>query len=319
MSGIIKRGFMSGLALTWTLGKIIFPVTVIIMIISHTKLFPIIIDWISPFMKLLGLSGEAAVPLVMANFLNLYAGIGAILTFGFTVKEVFIMAIMMSFSHNLIIEGTLASKVGVNFWVITGVRVLLAVFSAILINVFWDGGAEMAQYGLIPAETAAPETWGAIIFTALKTATVGVFQLALIVIPLMIVMQWLRERNYFDFLSKKLEPFTKVLGVERNASMVLVFGLTIGLAYSAGLMIQSAKEDGVSKKDMYLVLIFLVSCHAVIEDTLVFAPLGIPLWPLLAIRLITALLLTALIGVIWNKVEVSKRKEPTNEHSYNSL
>lgn len=38
--------------------------------------------------------------------------------------------------------------------------------------------------------------------------------------------------------------------------MTLVAGLTIGLAYGAGLMIQAVEEDGVSKKDMYLALIF---------------------------------------------------------------
>ena len=53
-------------------------------------------------------------------------------------------------------------------------------------------------------------------------------------------------------------------------------------------MIQAVQEDGVSKKDATLVFIFLVACHAVIEDTLIFIPLGIPVWPLLLIRVITA-------------------------------
>lgn len=34
--------------------------------------------------------------------------------------------------------------------------------------------------------------------------------------------------------------------------MTLVAGLTIGLAYGAGVMIQAVKENHVSKKDMYL-------------------------------------------------------------------
>ena len=44
-----------------------------------------------------------------------------------------------------------------------------------------------------------------------------------------------------------------------NTSMTLVAGLTIGLAYGAGVMIQAAKEDNVSKKDMTLAFIFLVA------------------------------------------------------------
>ncbi|GAA0499167.1 nucleoside recognition domain-containing protein [Salinibacillus aidingensis] len=319
MSGILQRGLKSGLSLTWMLGKIIFPVTLIITIIGHTPFFPIIIDWLEPLMKLLGLPGEAAVPLVLGNFSNLYAGIGAIITFDFTVKEVFIMAIMLSFSHNLLIESSIASKVGVSWWLISGIRIGLAVISAVIINLFWSGGQEMAQYGLI-SSGPEPETWGGILYLGLETAVIAILQLAAIVIPLMVVMQWLKEKGYFTVMSNWLAPFTKILGVERNASMTLVTGLTIGLAYGAGLMFQAVQEEGISKKDMTLVLIFLVSCHAVVEDTLVFAPLGIPLWPLLLIRLITAIILTATIGLIWNRMELHKRKDTTaHEHTYTSV
>ncbi len=101
--------------------------------------------------------------------------------------------------------------------------------------------------------------------------------------------------------------------------MTLVAGLTIGLAYGAGLMIQAVEEDGVSKRDMYLALIFLVSCHAVVEDTLVFIPLGIPVWPLLLIRLLTAIILTMTVAFIWRRIEYRKRKGTAHEHSYRTL
>lgn len=57
-----------------------------------------IIRFIRPFMGLFGLSGEAAIPLVLGNVLNLYAGIAAILTLDLPVKEVFILAVMLSFA-----------------------------------------------------------------------------------------------------------------------------------------------------------------------------------------------------------------------------
>ena len=53
-------------------------------------------------MSIFGLSGDAAIPLVLGNFLNLYAAIGAILTLDLTVKEVFIIAVMLSFSHDYV-------------------------------------------------------------------------------------------------------------------------------------------------------------------------------------------------------------------------
>src|SRR5699024_9729878 len=134
-------------------------------------------------------------------------------------------------------------------------------------------------------------------------AAIAIFQLALIVIPLMILMQSMREKGWLDVLSHQLAPFMKFLGMSKNASMTMVAGLTIGVAYGAGLMIQAVKEDGVSKKDMYLALIFLVACHAVVEDTLIVTPLGIPVWPLLVIRLSTAIVLTMVIAYLWIRVD----------------
>jgi len=318
MKGILLRGGGKGLALTWSLGKVIFPVTLIVTILQFTPVLPWVMDQLEPLMQWIGLSGEAAVPLVLGNFLNLYAGIAAIISFDFTVKEVFIMAVMMSFSHNLLIESTVAKRVGVSWWFVAGIRIGLAFLSAIFINLIWNGGSSAAKYGLTPEKATDPEGWNEIIWQGLETAFMGILQLALIVIPLMVFMQYLREKGWLDRFSEWVAPATRFLGMERNTSMTLAAGLTIGLAYGAGLMIQAVEEDGVSKKDMYLALIFLVSCHAVVEDTLIFIPLGIPIWPLLAIRLVTAILLTAAVGFIWNKLQ-QERKETSNEHTHHSI
>src|SRR5690625_7659414 len=102
--GIMLRGLKQGMLVSWTLGKIVFPITILVTILRYTPVLPWIIDVLTPVMKLIGLPGEAAMPLVLGNALNLYAGIGAIVSFEFTVKEVFILAMMLSFSHNLFIE-----------------------------------------------------------------------------------------------------------------------------------------------------------------------------------------------------------------------
>lgn len=307
--GTLKNGLLAGLKTTWTLSKVIFPITLIVVILQYTPVLPWIIDFISPFMGLLGLRGEAAIPLVLGNALNLYAGIAGILSLELTVKEVFILATMLSFSHNIFIETGVALRVGVKLWVVLVVRFGLAILSAVIINFVWQGGGEVAKYGALKVSQQVPDGWGEIILLGLQKATFGVIQLALIVIPLMVIIQFLKDRNYLQKFSEKLAPFTKVIGVQPNASLTLVAGLTIGLAYGAGVMIQAVQEDGVSKKDATLVFIFLVACHAVVEDTLIFMPLGIPIWPLLLIRLITAFVLTIVVAYVWRKAEQSKHKE----------
>ena len=307
--GTFKRGLSAGLRTTWTLSKVIFPITLIVVILQYTPVLPWIIQFLEPFMGLIGLRGEAAIPLVLGNALNLYAGIAGILSLELTVKEVFILATMLSFSHNIFIETGVALKVGVKLWVVLVVRFGLAIASAVIINLLWQGGGEVAKYGVVTATQSVPDGWFEIILLGLQKATFGVLQLALIVIPLMVIIQFLKDRNYLQKFSEKLAPFTKVIGVQPNASMTLVAGLVIGLAYGAGVMIQAVQEDGVSKKDATLAFIFLVACHAVVEDTLIFVPLGIPVLPLLLIRLITAFVLTIVVAYIWRKSEQKRTKE----------
>lgn len=192
MLGSIKRGLFVGLNTTWTLGKVIFPVTIIVTLLQYTPIMQWVIKAITPLMGWLGLSGDAAIPLVLGNFLNLYAAIGAILTLDLTVKEVFILAVMLSFSHNLIIESTVAKRVGVSVWLTVTVRLGLALFSGFVINLFWKGGGELAQYGFITRQEEIITGWLPILMDAVSKAMLGILQLALIVIPLMVVIQILK-------------------------------------------------------------------------------------------------------------------------------
>ncbi|OLN23993.1 hypothetical protein BTO30_00805 [Domibacillus antri] len=311
MKQTVAKGFKAGLKTTWTLGKVIFPVALIVTILQFTPVLPWMIQLISPVMVIFGLSGDAAIPLVLGNVLNLYAAIGAILSLDLTVKEVFILAVMLSFSHNLFIESTVALKVGVKLWIVLAVRLGLAFMSGVIIHLVWRGGGELAQYGMVPAAVQEPETWGAIVLLGVEKAGFGVLQLAIIVVPLIVLIQAAKDLKWLDAFSRAMAPVTRFLGMKENTSMTLASGLLIGLAMGSAVMIQAVEEDGVSRKDVTLAFIFLVACHAVIEDTLILIPLGIPVLPLFLIRLVTAVILTLIVARLWDRAETARRKEAT--------
>src|SRR5215210_3702043 len=91
------EGIKSGFRTTWELGKVIFPVTLIVSILQYTALYEVLLSGLTPVVALIGLPNEAAIPLTLGNLLNLYAAIGAMLTMDLTVKQVFILALMLSF------------------------------------------------------------------------------------------------------------------------------------------------------------------------------------------------------------------------------
>lgn len=306
MKEILTRGLHKGLDVTWTLSKVIFPVTLIITLLQYTPVLPFFIQLVEPLMGGLGLPGEASVPLVLGFSLNLYAGIAAIVSFDFTVKQVFILAVMLSFAHNLFVESTVAMRVGIRWYIVMFIRLSLAMLSALFIHHFLPFEQKLAQYSMTATEEKTVTSTLDIVLHALTTALESVWSIAMIVVPLMIVMQLFRDLGWLDLLTEKLSPFTRLLGIKSNAAMTLVAGLTIGLAFGAGVMVEAIKDDQVEKKDMYLSFIFLVSCHAVVEDTLIFIPLGIPVFPLFLIRLLTAVILTRIVSIIWTQFEKNK-------------
>ncbi len=83
MKKIFLAGLAAGFQTTWTLGKVIFPVTLLVTLLQHTPVMDWLVRLITPVMSLFGLSGEAAIPLVLGNMLNLYAGIAGISNIGF--------------------------------------------------------------------------------------------------------------------------------------------------------------------------------------------------------------------------------------------
>ena len=133
----LRRGFMSGLNITLELSRILVPIYFIVTFLKHTP----IIDWISilfaPLMGLFGLPGEAAIVLVMGNVVNLYAAIGAMASLTLSLKEISILAIMLSFCHSLLVETVLAKKIGLSAVKVIAVRVALAVVSGIAFNLFF--------------------------------------------------------------------------------------------------------------------------------------------------------------------------------------
>lgn len=138
------------------------------------------------------------------------------------------------------------------------------------------------------------------IMSIIKEGLFGSFDavksIAIVVIPLMFAMEILKELKVLDALSKLLKPVMKFLGLSKESAFPLLVGLTLGLAYGAGVIIKSAKEGALKKRDLYLLMIFLVTCHSVVEDTLIFVKMGANGWLLLGIRVPLAIILTVIVS-----------------------
>ena len=99
-----------------------------------------------------------------------------------------------------------------------------------------------------------------------------------------------------------MTPFLKFLGIEKNASTIVVVGLTIGLGFGGGLMIKEVKHGGVKQKDAVNALVFINLFHSLIEDTSLVMLLGPSLFIVLFVRAIFVLICVYLIILLLAKL-----------------
>lgn len=299
MQGVLYRGWQSGLRTTWVLGKVIVPITLIVSLLKHTPVIEWIVQLFAPLMGIVGLPGEASIALALGFILNLYAAIGAMFSLALAPPEVLILCVMLSFCHNLFVETAVAKRLGLNSLVIVIVRLGMAFAGGIALHLVLGNqvGGVAGQYSHLAYLWEMP--FGALLGEVASTIWRAIWQLALIVIPLMMLIQVLKERKVLDRLAQKMTPVMRMLGLSEKAAIPLLAGIWFGLAYGAGVILEATRENPIEKRELYLLMVFLVLCHAVVEDTLIFLPLGVNGWYLLAIRLIAALVLTVILARIW--------------------
>ena len=129
-------------------------------------------------------------------------------------------------------------------------------------------------------------------------------KLLLIIVPLLLAFEFLRALPVWTRFRgmNMMQTRMEQMGLSPHTLIPLFTGIFLGIAYGAGVIIKISKEKALPKTDMWFMGLFLATCHAVVEDTLLFVVIGgIGAWIIIP-RLLIALLLSA--GVIF----IIKRK-----------
>jgi hypothetical protein len=91
------------------------------------------------------------------------------------------------------------------------------------------------------------------------------------------------------------------LGMSSASTVPLAAGIFLGIGHGAGILIAVAEDGRLTRSETGSLFLFLATCHAIIEDTLLFALVGAPgpgealrRWAfLIGSRLLLAILVTA--------------------------
>jgi len=138
--------------------------------------------------------------------------------------------------------------------------------------------------------------------------------MALILIPMMIVLQIAKDYHILDKVSSFLWGFARVLGISKDAIFPLLVGVFFGISYGAGVIVETSKQGNLTKKDLLLLIIFFAACHGIVEDTLIFVVIGANGWLVVILRTVVAILITMLLSrrlaaSKWGRIEGVEEKE----------
>ncbi|MCW2278012.1 nucleoside recognition domain-containing protein [Heliophilum fasciatum] len=132
----------------------------------------------------------------------------------------------------------------------------------------------------------------AVLGISLMEAAKQVGKMALILIPIIIFLEILRDLQIVDRGARFFGPAMRYFRLPGEAAIPLLVGLVFGILYGAGVLVQEAREGKLNKRQLTVVGFFLAINHAAIEDPLLFTILGANYLLIQAVRFGVAIVLT---------------------------
>ena len=269
--------------------KLIIP----LYILSDLLLYLGWLDYISfifkPVTGLIDLPPEAALALAAGVFLNIYAALAFAAPLGLSPYEWTIIGLFLGVCHSMIIESAIMKKLGISYtysFLLRGLMAFVAVLPIYFMPKSWFKESIVLQEGV----KKSYET----IYDMLFNSVIGAFELSFKVILLItfiiILMDFIKSTKIIQSYQQKV-----------STSFSIVAGLILGITYGAGVLINEAKSGNLSKKDILFIATFLMICHSIIEDTLLFVIFGANYWVLIGVRVILAIIVSFFILKIANK------------------
>jgi len=134
LSSSLGIGLIKGVRSSLGIIKVMLPAALAVTLLKISPLLGWISEGFRPFMGLVGLRGETALPFILGSVLNLYVAIGAMIPLGLTSKEITILATMLLISHNLFVETAIIKGIGAPWLLLLLMRISAAFFMGFILS-----------------------------------------------------------------------------------------------------------------------------------------------------------------------------------------
>ena len=291
------RGFKAGVKLGVRLGirrgihgflwiaRILIPVSLAVALLDWTGWLYALDPVFSPIMALINLPPQAALPIISALFTSFYAAVAMMVVIPFTHSQFILMAIFISIAHIIVVEGLIQHKAGINGVVISVLRLTAAGVAVYIASLFLPGTETPVVMPVDLGERVH-------ISAALLAWTVSTLRLMLkilaMIVPVMIVLETLKELGYTHRIAAAFRPFMTLLGLTPNVATMWVTGTFFGIIYGSAVIVEESTSGRFTDDELKRLHIALGMSHSMVEDPALFLALGVGLeWTVLP-RLLAA-------------------------------
>lgn len=123
----------------------------------------------------------------------------------------------------------------------------------------------------------------------------GLWTIACIVIPLMIVLEIAERNGLLQKLNRVLAKPFRIIGLGEEGAFPVIVAVVFGITYGSGVIINHVRTGKVTPREAKIIGTFMALAHALIEDTIIFWVLGAPLLFLLVPRVTLAYFMSFLV------------------------
>ena len=279
--------------------KVIVPIVIIIRVLELLGLIPVFAKYLEPLTSFVGIDGSLGLVWMAAMLVNIYAGMAAFATlqsmFDYTVAETTILGLMILIAHSLPIEVAIAKKSGVSAIFTFLFRFLNALIAGKILfyifeyfNLFQELNTSILS---IPNTNISNTEW---VISQIQNF-IMIFAIIFFIIAFINI---LKTFGIWQFILKILKIPLSFLGMSDKVANIILIGLTLGISFGGGFLIEEAKKKEISKKDVFLSLSFLGLCHSIIEDTILILLLGSHISGILFFRFIYTVIVILIMKLI---------------------
>ncbi len=276
--------------------RIMIPVIIAVKILRELGAVAALGKILSPVMGIVGLPGAMGLVWATTILSNIYTGIVVFISVQanepLTVAQTTVLATMMLVAHNLPIELRIAQKAGARLRFMG----LLRMGGAFVLG--WALFRVYRLAGLLQ-EQNTPKWLPRVDDTSIPTWAVSqgreLIMIFFIIMGLLLVLRILNRIGITVIMTRLLTPVLRLLGIGPSACTLTIVGMTLGLAYGGGLIIQESVSGRVDRQDVLFSLTLMGLCHSLLEDTLAVAITGANLSGILWARLVFSLMVVFLL------------------------